>query len=159
MSLSLPHKVITDHRDSTRNFEVLAPVVDQTTTTTSSLERKVASLQSTVAIGAWIAFTLSASLEAGGGYEPAARVEMNGTVVRFRGLPKVKAGKEVAGGATMFTLPAGQRPTKTVGMVATTVGGKIHYVQVATNGETTLGVGSLAAAEELWLDGMTFNLA
>jgi hypothetical protein len=156
--LSLPHAVITDHRDSTRNFEVLAPVVDRATTSTSALERKVASLQSGVAVGAWVALSLSAALESNAGaYEPAARTEAG--LLRLRGLLKVKAGKEVAGGATMFTLPVGQRPAKAVGMVATTVGGKIHYVQVATSGEAMLGVGSLAAAEELWLDGMTFNLA
>jgi len=108
--------------------------------------------------GPWIPLVLTENLEFNPtGWEPASRIEM-GNIVRLRGLIKVKAGKVLVPGATMFTLPAGQRPSKTAGVVAQQVLlGASEYVQFETSGEVKTGK-ELIAEQQLWLDGLTFSI-
>jgi hypothetical protein len=106
----------------------------------------------------WTPLVLVEALEYNtGGWEPAVRLE--GSTVRLRGLLKVKAGKEVAAGGTLFTLAAPFRPAKVSGFVAIKLNGTAVYLQVELNGEVKVAVASLPAAEQLWLDGLTFSVS
>lgn len=104
--------------------------------------------------GAWEKQTLSSKLEIPSGQpEVEARLEQGGTVVRLRGVCKVKSGEELKAGETVFTLPADMWPA--VAEELSLLGGVILKIN-PTNGVVTLG-SAKAAGSTIGLAGLTFS--
>lgn len=111
--------------------------------------------------GPWTAFESLGEVEQAGGafYEAQSRTEDVGAV-RLRGVLKVKVGKTIVTGQTLFTLDAPHRPKKSVPLIIsgfTTVANV--EVTIATTGAVTLtSATTILATEDINLDGVTFSI-
>jgi hypothetical protein len=110
----------------------------------------------------WHLAALGAGFTTGGADQaPRYRLEgIGGGVVRIDGTVYTSAA--VLSGATMFTLPAGYRPTirRRFAGVSNASGITLDgsTVVVATTGIVSIGVAANAAAQQICLDGMTFSV-
>ena len=121
-------------------------------------------------VGAWHALAYSEKVE---DYKVSAeyqtgqyRTENAGATLRLKGLLAIVAGKTLALGETIFTLPEGFRPLKKTPLLvfAETTVDTIALVVINTAGVASIsafiavGAPPMKAGEVLTLDGLTFNL-
>lgn len=98
-------------------------------------------------VGDWDPITAAADVgEVGAGYNPAARLECGGTVVRLRGT--LRATDDLTAGAHLFRLDATMRPFSTV---------LLARVEVGADGWVSL-LSNLADGATVPLDGLTFTV-
>jgi hypothetical protein len=121
----------------------------------------LAELEQAVIPTAWVKpESLGAKVEENAGKLDAGRTTSAAQVAALRGALKIKAAQELKPGETLCTLPPALRPASPQaldichGIATTSVGNRLL---VAANGVVTLAVAVLAA-EEVFLDGITFPL-
>lgn len=130
------HLPVTGELDNTQNFEQLQAII-------TDLEAKVAD-------SGWVAPTLLNSWTNLGGANVNVGYRKQGNVVRFRGF--VTGG---VSGKELFALPAGFRPTGTIGPVGSGEGPGTasHFTITAAGAVTITSAGTVAG-----LDGVTFTV-
>jgi hypothetical protein len=111
--------------------------------------------------GQWVApESAAAGLKAVAGYNtPGSRFDEGQGAVRLRGAYEAEAGKEVAKGAPILTLPALYRPKSTVTVAATQSAAGVAKAVLLTIASTGVITSSavLATTELLYLDNITFT--
>ncbi len=108
--------------------------------------------------GAWTELTLSAKLEAFAGFQTVrCRLENGETVVRLRGVAKVKAGEEIKKTETIATLPVGFRPPAEVDVTGN-ISAVLSVFNITTAGVISSVLTDAKAGTGVIFDGLTFNL-
>jgi hypothetical protein len=142
----------------TESIRALAVTAAKIAKETITEEKLAKAIQEKITPTAWEGLTLGTKVEAGTLQTPGVRAEDGKTMARLRGSPKVKAAEEVKAGETIATIPAGFRPPSTVHLATmnpqTGVAGELI---IASTGVIT-AAGGYVAANEILLDGLSFNL-